>query len=172
MAGVNKVILLGHLGRDPEMRYMPDGTAVASFSMATSERYKGRDGETKERTEWHNVTLFGRQAEIAGEYLRKGSQAYIEGRLRTEKYTDKEGVEKTATKVIGDRLQIIGHRGDADSGGGNSHGSSAKPPAGNGGGGNAAPAPAEDFDDEIPFISQVDDIALAVQGRLLKRVRF
>ena len=176
MAGVNKVILLGNLGRDPEMRYRPDGMAIANFSLATSENFKDRDGNKQERTEWHNVTLFGRQAEIAGEYLRKGGQAYIEGRLKTEKYTDKEGVEKTVTKIIGDRMQLIGRRGDGNGDGG-SEGSGTQAAAtsgsrGGGGAGNAAPAPTEDFDDDIPFISQVDDIAMAMERRLLKRVRF
>jgi len=165
MAGVNKAIILGNLGRDPEVRYMPSGDAVASFSIATSERYKDKDGNTQERTEWHNVTAFGRQAEIAGEYLRKGSQAFVEGRIRTEKYTDKEGVERYATKIIVDRLTLVGGRRD-DEGGGDGHGApdseSANPRgarngsagSGNrGGGGSSRPAPAsaEDFDDDIPF---------------------
>lgn len=175
MAGVNKVILLGNLGRDPEMRYTPDGTAIASFSLATSENFKDRDGNKQERTEWHNVTLFGRQAEIAGEYLRKGSQAYIEGRLKTEKYTDKEGVERTVTKIIGDRMQLIGRRGDGNGDGG-SEGSGTQAAAtsgsrgGGGGAGNAAPAPTEDFDDDIPFITQAD--VLFQPRALLRRVRF
>ena len=117
MAGVNKVILLGHLGRDPEMRYMPDGTAVANMTIATSESYKDRDGNRQERTEWHRVALFARTAEVAGEYLRKGSQAYIEGRIRTRKWTDKDGQERYSTEIVGDRLQLIGGRRDAADGG-------------------------------------------------------
>ena len=119
------------------------------------------------------MTLFGRQAEIAGEYLRKGSQAYIEGRLKTEKYIDKEGVERTVTKIIGDRMQLIGRRGDGN-GGGESEGSGTQAAAsrsrGGGGAGNAAPAPTEDFDDDIPFITQAD--VLFQPRALLRRVRF
>ncbi|MBU2861896.1 single-stranded DNA-binding protein, partial [Acidithiobacillus ferrooxidans] len=112
MAGVNKMILMGHLGKDPEMRYLPDGTANASFSVATSESYKDKDGNKQERTEWHRVVLWGRIAEVAGEYLRKGSQAYIEGRIRTRKWTDKEGQERFTTEIVGDRLHLIGGRGN------------------------------------------------------------
>ena len=167
MAGVNKVILLGNVGQDPEMRYTPAGKAIASFSVATSERYKDKDGNTQERTEWHRVTLFGRQAEIAGEYLRKGSQVYIEGRIQTEKYTDKEGVERYVTKIIGDRLQLLGRRsedGDASDGhSGTSLGSTC------GGGGN--PAPTNDLGEyEIPFVTQAD--VLFQPRSLLRRVRF
>ncbi|MBU2726778.1 single-stranded DNA-binding protein, partial [Acidithiobacillus ferridurans] len=111
MAGVNRMILMGHLGKDPEMRYMPDGTANASFSVATSESFKDKEGNKQERTEWHRVVLWGRIAEIAGEYLRKGSQAYIEGRIRTRKWTDKEGQERFTAEIVGDRLQLIGGRG-------------------------------------------------------------
>lgn len=164
MAGVNKVILLGNLGRDPEMRYMPDGKAVASFSLATSENFKDRDGNKQERTEWHNVTLFGRQAEIAGEYLRKGSQAYIEGRIRTRKWTDKDGQERYSTEIVGDRLQLIGGRRDGANGG------TPVPQHGGGGAGNAALAPTEDFDDDIPFVTQAD--VLFQPRALLRRVRF
>lgn len=104
MASVNKVILLGNLGRDPEVKYTAGGDPVANLSIATS--FKSKDG--KETTEWHRIVLFGRQAEVAGEYLRKGSTAYVEGRLQTRKYTDKDGVEKYSTEVIGDRLQLVG----------------------------------------------------------------
>jgi single-strand DNA-binding protein len=162
MAGVNKAIILGNLGRDPEVRYMPSGDAVATFPIATTERYKDKDGNTQERTEWHNVTAFGRQAEIAGEYLHKGSQAFVEGRIRTEKYTDKEGVERYSTKIIVDRLTLVGGRRD-DEGGGDSRGaqetanqsgrSGGAGSGGRNGGGSSrqAPAPVEDFDDDIPF---------------------
>ena len=164
MAGVNKVILLGHLGRDPEMRYMPDGTAVANMTIATSESYKDRDGNRQERTEWHRIALWGRTAEIAGEYLRKGSQAYIEGRLRTRKWTDKDGQDRYTTEIVGGRLQLIGgHRSEGDGG------NSAAPHAG-GGGGDIGDATAEDFDDDIPFISTAETICQPL--RLLRRVQF
>lgn len=157
MAGVNKVILLGHLGRDPEMRYQPSGAAIANFSIATSETYKDRDGNKQERTEWHRVVFFNRTAEIAGEYLRKGSMAYVEGRLQTRKWTDKDGQERYTTEIIGDRLQLVGSRGgsggaasfdEEDHGGGRS---SAAPAAAGAGRKQDAPPPMEDFDDDIPF---------------------
>ena len=142
MAGVNKVILLGHLGRDPEMRYQPSGGAIANFSIATSETFKDKEGNKQERTEWHRVVLFGRTAEIAGEYLRKGGMAYVEGRLQTRKWTDKEGQERYTTEIVGDRLQLIGGKKED---GGSEHASA---PASRGGN---TPPPVEDFDDDIPF---------------------
>lgn len=145
MAGVNKVILLGHLGQDPEMRYQPSGVAIANFNMATSESFKDKDGNKQERTEWHRVVFFNRTAEIAGEYLRKGSQAYIEGRIRTRKWTDKDGQDRYTTEIVGDRLQLIGGR-RSDGDGGNS----AAPHVG-GGGEDMGPSPTEDFDDDIRF---------------------
>lgn len=163
MAGVNKMILMGHLGKDPEMRYMPDGTANASFSVATSESFKDKEGNKQERTEWHRVVLWGRIAEIAGEYLRKGSQAYIEGRIRTRKWTDKERQERYTTEIVGDRLQLIGGRRDGE---GDDHGAH-----GGSGGGGMDLVPNDEFpDDGIPFITQVENIC---QPRaLLRRVRF
>ena len=110
MASVNKVILLGNLGRDPETRYTTGGDAVTNLNIATSEQWKDKSGEKQERTEWHRVVLFGRQAEIAGEYLKKGRSVYIEGRLQTRKYTDKDGVEKYSTEIVADRMQLIGGR--------------------------------------------------------------
>ena len=162
MSGVNKAILLGHLGRDPEMRYMPDGTANATLNVATSETYKDRDGNKQECTEWHRVVLWGRLGEIAGEYLRKGSQVYIEGRLRTRKWTDKEGQDRYTTEIVGDRLQMVGARRD---GGADDHGGH----AGSGGGGGMDPVPGDEFDDEIPFISTADP--LSQRHSLLRRVR-
>jgi single-strand DNA-binding protein len=163
MAGVCKVILLGHLGRDPEMRYMPDGTAVATLNVATSETFKDRDGNKQERTEWHRVVFWGRTAEIAGEYLRKGSMAYIEGRLQTRKWTDKERQERYTTEVRGDRLQLIGGRRDDGQEPRGSHQG--------GGGGGMEPVPSDEFpDDEIPFITMVEPL---FQPRSpLTRVRF
>ena len=123
MASVNKVILIGNLGRDPETRYTTGGDAITNLNIATSEQWKDKSGEKQEKTEWHRVVLFGRQAEIAGEYLKKGRSVYIEGRLQTRKYTDKEGVEKYSTEIVGDRMQLLGSReggggGDAEFGGG------------------------------------------------------
>jgi single-strand DNA-binding protein len=111
MASVNKVILVGNLGRDPEMRYMPSGDALASFSIATTDSWKDKNGQKQERTEWHRISMFGKQAEIAGEYLKKGSSVYIEGRLQTRKWQDKEGNERQTTEVVADRMQMLGGRG-------------------------------------------------------------
>jgi single-strand DNA-binding protein len=111
MASVNKVILVGNLGRDPDMRYLPSGDAVANLALATTDKFKDKSGEMKEATEWHRISFFGRQAEICGQYLKKGSQIYVEGSLRTRKYTDKDGVEKYATEIRGDRMQMLGSKG-------------------------------------------------------------
>ena len=116
MASVNKVILVGNLGRDPEVRYMPSGDAMASLSIATTDTWKDKGGEKQERTEWHRVVMFGKQAEIAGEYLKKGSQVYIEGRLQTRKWTDKSNIERYTTEIIADRMQMLGSRSAASSG--------------------------------------------------------
>jgi single-strand DNA-binding protein len=159
--GVNKVILIGNLGADPETRSMPSGMTVANIRIATSESWKDKQsGEQKERTEWHNVALFGRLGEIAGEYLRKGSQVYIEGSLRTRKWQDKEGRDRYTTEVIADEMQMIGGRGGAGGGaggGGGGGGSGGYEPRDRGGesqppaGGAGAGASAQDFDDDIPF---------------------
>ena len=153
--GVNKVILIGNLGADPETRSMPSGMTVANIRIATSESWKDKQsGEQKERTEWHHVALFGRLGEIAGEYLRKGSQVYIEGSLRTRKWQDKEGRDRYTTEIIANDMQMIGGRGAAAAavaGSGGSTGSyeaRERAPA-------SEPAPAgasaEGFDDDIPF---------------------
>jgi single-strand DNA-binding protein len=110
MASVNKVILIGNLGKDPETRYLPSGDAVTNISLATSETWKDRNGEKQEHTEWHRVAFFGKQAEIAGEYLKKGSPVYVEGRIRTRKWQDKEGQDRYSTEIIADRLQLLGSR--------------------------------------------------------------
>lgn len=150
--GINKVILVGNIGKDPETRYMPNGKAVTNFSVATSESWTDRtSGDKQERTEWHNVVLFEKLAEIAAEYLRKGSQVYIEGSLRTRKWQDKEGKDRYTTEIVGRDMQMLGGRGGAGGGGGSGESS--------GGGGRAAPErsappPAADegeFDDDIPF---------------------
>ncbi|HMA31827.1 MAG TPA: single-stranded DNA-binding protein [Casimicrobiaceae bacterium] len=168
MASVNKVILLGNLGRDPETRYTTDGGAVTTLNIATSEQWKDKSGEKQERTEWHRVVLFGRTAEVAGEYLKKGRSVYVEGRLQTRKYTDKDGVEKYSTEIVGDRMQLIGGAregggGDVEfSSGGGSGGASAggsrrgSPGGGSGGGsggaaGKGGGSKSDDFDDDIPF---------------------
>ena len=140
MASVNKVILIGNLGRDPETRYTTGGDAIANLNIATSEQWKDKNGEKQEKTEWHRVVLFGRQAEIAGEYLKKGRSVYIEGRLQTRKYTDKDGVEKYSTEIVGDRMQLLGSRdggggGDAEFGGGGGARSRAAAAGGGGSGG-------------------------------------
>src|ERR1700676_1174566 len=151
--GINKVILIGHLGADPETRAMPSGVSVANMRIATTESWKDKQsGEQQERTEWHNVALFGRLGEIAAEYLRKGSQVYIEGRLRTRKWQDKEGRDRYTTEIVANEMQMLGGRGGAG--------------AAAGGGGSSEPAPRaehaeaaaggagasrDDFDDDIPF---------------------
>lgn len=148
--GVNKVILVGTLGQDPEVRYLPGGAAVANISIATSESWKDKStGEKKEKTEWHRVVIFGKLAEIAGEYLKKGTQVYIEGALQTRKWTDQAGVEKYTTEVVvnvGGTMQMLGGRAQ---GGGAQQSRPQQAPQQN-----SAPAnnePPMDFDDDIPF---------------------
>jgi single-strand DNA-binding protein len=168
MASVNKVIIVGNLGRDPEIRYMPSGDAIANIAVATSYKSKDRNsGEQKELTEWHRISFFGRLAEIVGQYLKKGSSVYVEGRLQTRKYTDKDGIERYATDIIAENMQMLGGRqgmggGDMDmgmdSGGGGGYDSAPSRPAPR----QAPPAPAarpqpkpaanfSDMDDDIPF---------------------
>ena len=119
MASVNKVIVLGNCGKDPETRYMPEGGAIANVSIATTYRWKDRaSGENKEETEWHRVVFFGRLGEIAGEYLKKGSPVYVEGRLRTRKWQDKEGNERYSTEIVAEQMQLLGSRGAGTGGGG------------------------------------------------------
>jgi single-strand DNA-binding protein len=115
MASVNKVILVGNLGKDPELRYLPSGDAVANISIATSEKWKDKNGEQQEHTEWHSIAFFGKLAEVVGEYCKKGSPIYVEGRIRTEKWQDKEsGQDKYRTKIIADRMQLLGKREDGE----------------------------------------------------------
>ena len=151
--GINKVILVGNLGQDPETRYMPSGGAVTNITLATNESWKDKQtGEQKDRTEWHKIAMFNRLAEIAAEYLRKGSQVYIEGKLRTRKWQDKEGRDRYTTEVIADEMQMLGGRGG---GGGASFGASGSggdgEKRGGSGGGQPNPPPTDDFDDDIPF---------------------
>jgi single-strand DNA-binding protein len=160
MASVNKVILIGNLGKDPEVRYLPSGDAVTNISVATTDTWKDKSGEKQEHTEWHRVAFFGKTAEIAGEYLKKGSPVYIEGRIRTRKWQDKEGNDKYSTEIVADRMQLLGGRGAGGGGGGEPM---AREPAaaGAGGGGGAMGAKAapqgrkgggfDEMDDDIPF---------------------
>lgn len=111
MASVNKVIIVGNLGRDPEMKYLPSGDAVANFSVATTDTWKDKDGNKQEATEWHRVSFFGRQAEVCGQYLKKGSAVYVEGSIRTRKWQDKDGQDRYSTEIRGDRMQMLGGLG-------------------------------------------------------------
>jgi single-strand DNA-binding protein len=151
--GINKVILVGNLGKDPETRYMPSGKAVTNFSIATSESWKDKQtGEQKEQTEWHNIVMYDRLAEIAAEYLRKGSQVYVEGRLRTRKWQDKEGRDRYTTEIIANEMQMLGGRGGAGGGVGTESRAEPRAPAPAERGGAAAPPSSRDeFDDDIPF---------------------
>lgn len=152
MASVNKVILVGNLGKDPEVRYMPSGEAITNITVATTDTWKDKSGEKQERTEWHRVAFFGKLAEIAGEYLKKGSQVYVEGRLQTRKWQDKEGHDRYTTEIVADRMQMLGSRGGSNSfevvekdSGGSAATSAAKPkPARSGG-------EFDDIADDIPF---------------------
>jgi len=145
--GVNKVILIGRLGKDPEVRYMPNGNAACNVSLATSESWKDKQtGEQKERTEWHNLQFYRRLAEIAGEYLRKGSQIYVEGRLQTRKWQDKNGNDRYTTEIVVNEMQML------DSKGGGSTGFNNEPAPQQQSSTAPAPSPAaDDFDDDIPF---------------------
>jgi single-strand DNA-binding protein len=164
MASVNKVIIVGNLGRDPETRYMPSGDAVTNINVATTDRYKDKQsGEMREATEWHRISFFGKLAEIAGQYLKKGSQVYVEGSLRTRKYTDKDGVEKYATEIRAETMQMLGGRQGmgAPSDGGDGYDAPRSAPAARPAAPAARPAapaaarPApsgfDDMDDDIPF---------------------
>ena len=134
--GVNKVILVGNLGNDPEVRYMPNGNAVANLSLATSESWKDQQGQVQERTEWHRLTMYRRLAEIAGEYLKKGSQIYVEGKLQTRKWQDQQGQDRYTTEIIVDQMQMLGGRGGEGGGGNGGY----QRPQNNQGGYNQAPA--------------------------------
>ena len=143
MASVNRVTIIGNMGKDPDMRFLPSGEAVATFSIATTETWKDKQGGKQERTDWHRIEFIGRTAEVCGEYLKKGAPVYIEGRIQYDKWTDKDGVEKTMTKIRGDRMQMLGGKSDGER--------------------RSQPEPSEpkpepqrksapvDFDDDIPF---------------------
>jgi single-strand DNA-binding protein len=153
MASINKVIIVGNLGADPETRYMPSGEAVTNIRVATTDRWKDKaSGDMKEATEWHRIAFFGRLAEISGEYLKKGSQIYVEGKLRTRKWQDKDGNDRYSTEIIGDTMQMLGRR----EGGGEPRAESAGASRGEAAGAARAPAkkPAgkfDDMEDDIPF---------------------
>ncbi|MGD9603489.1 MAG: single-stranded DNA-binding protein [Gammaproteobacteria bacterium] len=158
--GINKVMLIGNLGADPEIRYTAGGSAIANLRLATAESWRDKEtGEQQERTEWHRVVFFGRLAEIAGEYLKKGSQIYVEGRLQTRKWQDKDGSDRYSTEIVANEMQMLGGRGGAGGGGGGSGFEDAPPRAAGGGrpargaqsGGASSEAPIPDFDDDIPF---------------------
>ena len=151
--GINKVIIVGNLGGDPETRYMPSGSAVTNLTVATNESWKDKaTGETKERTEWHKVAMFNRLAEVAAEYLRKGSQVYIEGKLRTRKWQDKNGQDRWTTEIVADEMQMLGGGGGGGGGRGAGGGGSAPMDSADSAGSNYAPQPGpDDFDDDIPF---------------------
>jgi single-strand DNA-binding protein len=141
--GINKVILVGHLGQDPEVNYMPSGSAVANVSIATTESWKDKNsGEKQDRTEWHRVVFFARLAEIVGEYLRKGSQVYVEGRLQTRKWQDKSGQDRYTTEIVASEMQMLGGKGESRSG---------PYDAGTSTGGGDHSGTADGFDDDIPF---------------------
>lgn len=171
MASINKVIIVGNLGRDPEMRYMPSGDAIANIAVATSYKSKNKDtGEVKESTEWHRVSFFGKLAEIVAQYLKKGSSVYVEGRLQTRKYTDKDGVEKYATEIVAEVMQMLGGRADGGQSAQPQQRQAAPPPP-------PRPAPKSapnfsDMDDDIPFtcnLTILNDTAGRSKGQLRAR---
>jgi single-strand DNA-binding protein len=152
--GVNKVILIGNLGKDPEVRYSPNGGAIANITLATTESWKDKNsGEKQEKTEWHRVVFFGKLGEIAGEYLKKGSQVYVEGRLQTRKWQDKEGKDRYTTEIVADQMQMLGGRGGAgmpsDDFNQDSHGDAPAPRKAAASA--SKPQDMGDFDDDIPF---------------------
>ena len=145
---LNKVILIGRLGKDPEVRYMPNSEAVCNFSVATSESWKDQNGQRQERTEWHNITMYRKLAEIAGQYLKKGSQVYLEGKIQTRKYTDKNGIERTTYDIIVNEMKMLGGGNDGQQAQSAQNGAPPAPPKAK----QTAPVqPREDIDDDIPF---------------------
>lgn len=159
MASLNKVLLIGNLGRDPELRYMPNGEAVCNFSIATTESWKAKDGSKQDKTEWHNIVMYRKLAEVAGEYLKKGSSVYLEGKLQTRKWQDKSGQDRYTTEILADEMKMLGGRGSAgadaqraappdgasgSSAGGPDRGAFNAPP-------NKVAKAGDDFEDDIPF---------------------
>jgi single-strand DNA-binding protein len=155
MASVNKSIIVGNLGNDPEIRYLPNGDAVANLSIATTDKYTDKSGDKKEVTEWHRVSFFGKVAEVCGQYLKKGSQVYVEGSIRTRKYTDKEGIERYATEIRGDRMQMLGGGGREDNLTGdqqrNREAARKAEPLRGGVGGASGRSGFDDMSDDVPF---------------------
>lgn len=151
MASVNKVILVGNLGRDPETRYMPEGGAITNFSIATTEKWKDKAGEKQEKTEWHRIATFGKLAEICGEYLKKGSAVYIEGRLQTRKWQDKDGADKYTTEIVADRMQMLGSKPKGDEAGDATAPRKEDPPREPATEGAAPKKAFDNFEDDIPF---------------------
>lgn len=146
MASVNKVILVGNLGRDPELRYTQGGQAVANFTIATTERFSTRDGDRQERTEWHRIVTWGKTAELCAQYLSKGRSVYLEGRLQTREWEDKEGQKRKTTEITAQTVQFLGGRGGAGGGGGSAPAGDGGPPSGGGSDDGGAPPP-----EDIPF---------------------
>lgn len=147
MASLNKVLLIGNLGKDPEVRYMPNGEAVANFSIATTESWKGKDGSKQDRTEWHNIVMYRKLAEIAGQYLKKGSSVYLEGKLQTRKWQDKNGQDRYTTEILADEMKMLGGKTTGDGGQQQAspvHGNAAPRQQ-------VAPPAGDDFEDDIPF---------------------
>lgn len=154
MASVNKVILVGNLGKDPEVRYAPSGDAIANVTLATTENWKDKNGEKQEKTEWHRVSFFGKTAEVVGQYLKKGSQVYVEGRIQTRKWTDKEGQERYTTEIVADKMQMLGGRSSStsmDSSDSTESPRSATRPAPVSSPAKPAGANFDDLEDDIPF---------------------
>jgi single-strand DNA-binding protein len=150
--GINKVILIGNLGNDPEVKYTASGSAVANVSIATSENWKDKTtGENQERTEWHRVVFFGKLAEIVGEYLKKGSQVFVEGRLQTRKWQDKEGQDRYTTEIVANEMQMLGSRGGGGSPDSRAAGETPRASSAPKSSSAPVPAPKDDFDDDIPF---------------------
>ena len=141
---LNKVILIGRLGREPECRYMPNGDAVCNFSLATTESWKDQSGQKKERTEWHAINLYRKLAEIAGQYLKKGSLVYLEGKIQSRKYTGKDGIERTAYEIVCSEMKMLGGRAEGGEGQHNPPPPTRQQP-------DAAPVPQDDIDDDVPF---------------------
>lgn len=146
MASVNKVILIGRLGKDPELRYLTNGDAVTNVSLATSENWKGKDGEKQERTDWHNLVFYRRLAEVAGEYLKKGAQIYVEGKIQTRKWQTKDGEDRYTTEVIVHEMQMLGGKAESTDGSGSPRAAQKPSASSHASGGNF-----DNFDDDIPF---------------------
>lgn len=147
MASVNKVTIIGNLGKDPELKFMPNGDAVCNFSVATTDTWKDKDGAKQERTEWHNIVMYRKVAEIAGEYLKQGSSVYLEGRLQTRKWQTKEGQDRYTTEIVADSMQMLGKKSDSEQGNGNESQQKHSEQKSNG----YQKQPIDEIDDDVPF---------------------